>query len=193
MTPADEATFCALWQQGLSQDAIAQRLGIPIGTVKSRAHTLAHTGKLTPRPRGGAYPRQKALARQEDPPAPARAPAPPPADAALPTRDPPAITFLAVPEVRELIHTVTDLVARVAALEAGTRDGTRTPPAPASPPAGTRTPGTIKQWTVRLSQPLIEAVKVQAATEGKEPSHLVEQLLWTALTDRRSAAPSRPT
>jgi hypothetical protein len=87
MTPADEATFCALWQQGLSQDAIAQRLGIPIGTVKSRAHTLAHTGKLTPRPRGGAYPRQKALARQEDPPAPARAPAPPPADAALPTRD----------------------------------------------------------------------------------------------------------
>jgi hypothetical protein len=126
MTPADEATFCALWQQGLSQDAIAQRLGIPIGTVKSRAHTLAHTGKLTPRPRGGAYPRQKALARQEDPPAPARAPAPPPADAALPTRDPPAITFLAVPEVRELIHTVTDLVARVAALEAGTRDGTRT-------------------------------------------------------------------
>jgi hypothetical protein len=76
MTPADEATFCALWQQGLSQDAIAQRLGIPIGTVKSRAHTLAHTGKLTPRPRGGAYPRQKALARQEDPPAPARAPAP---------------------------------------------------------------------------------------------------------------------
>jgi hypothetical protein len=82
--------------------------------------------------------------------------------------------------VRELIHTVTDLVARVAALEAGTRDGTRTP-------------GTIKQWTVRLSQPLIEAVKVQAATEGKEPSHLVEQLLWTALTDRRSAAPSRPT
>jgi hypothetical protein len=180
MTPADEATFCALWQQGLSQDAFAQRLGIPIGTVKSRAHTLAHTGKLTPRPRGGAYPRQKALARQEDPPAPARAPAPPPADAALPTRDPPAITFLAVPEVRELIHTVTDLVARVAALEAGTRDGTRTP-------------GTIKQWTVRLSQPLIEAVKVQAATEGKEPSHLVEQLLWTALTDRRSAAPSRPT
>jgi hypothetical protein len=55
---------------------------------------------------------------------------------------------------------------------------------PASPPAGTRTPGTIKQWTVRLSQLLIEAAKVQAATEGKEPSHLVEELLWTALNNR---------
>jgi hypothetical protein len=65
MTPADEATFIALWQQGLSQDAIAQQLGCPVGTVKSRAHTLAHQGKIQARPRGGAYPHQKALARQE--------------------------------------------------------------------------------------------------------------------------------
>jgi transposase len=64
MTPADETEFIALWSLGLSQDAIAHRLGIPIGTVKSRAHTLAHAGKLTPRPRGGAYPRQKALAAE---------------------------------------------------------------------------------------------------------------------------------
>ena len=89
---------------------------------------------------------------------------------------------MAVPEVRELIHTVKDLVARVAALEDGTRGGTRTTPAPARPPAGTRTPGTIKQWTVRLSQSLIEAVKTQATAEGKEPSHLVEELLWRALS-----------
>jgi hypothetical protein len=96
---------------------------------------------------------------------------------------------MAVPEVRELIHRVKGLVARVAALEDGTRRSTRTPPAPARPPAGTRTPGTIKQWTVRLSLPLIEAVKAQAATEGKEPSHVVEELLWTALTDRRASMP----
>jgi predicted DNA binding CopG/RHH family protein len=42
----------------------------------------------------------------------------------------------------------------------------------------------IKQWTVRLSQALIKAVKAQAAAEGKEPSHLVEEVLWQALTDR---------
>jgi hypothetical protein len=57
---------------------------------------------------------------------PVQAPAPPPADSALPTRDPPAITFMAVPEVCELIHTVKDLVARVSALEDGTRGATRT-------------------------------------------------------------------
>jgi DNA-directed RNA polymerase specialized sigma24 family protein len=36
MTPADEATFIQLWQDGASQQALAARLGIPLGTVKSR-------------------------------------------------------------------------------------------------------------------------------------------------------------
>jgi predicted DNA binding CopG/RHH family protein len=42
---------------------------------------------------------------------------------------------------------------------------------------------------VRLSQPLIEAVKAQAAAEGKEPSHLVEEVLWQGLNDRRVSHP----
>jgi hypothetical protein len=70
MTPADEARFIEFWQQGLSQDDMAQRLGIPRGTVSSRAYTLVRQGKIQPRPRGGAYPRQKALAQQGDPPVP---------------------------------------------------------------------------------------------------------------------------
>jgi hypothetical protein len=90
---------------------------------------------------------------------------------------------MAVPEVRELIHTVKDLVARVAALEVGTRDSTRTTPAPASPPAGTRTPGSIEQWTVRLSKALIERIKAEAAAVDKPPSHLLEELAWQALND----------
>jgi hypothetical protein len=32
-----------------------------------------------------------------------------------------------------------------------------------------------------LSHSLIDAVKAQATTEGEEPSHLVEELLWQAL------------
>jgi hypothetical protein len=188
MTPAEqEATLIALWTEGLELTEIAQRLGIPRGTVSSRATALRKRGvALAKRPQGGAYPSQRAKARMLPEGTPAPPPAPPPADSALPTRDPPAITFLAVPEVRELIHTVQDLVARVATLEASTRDGTR--PAPASPPA-TPPRADIKQWTVRLSYALIEAVKGQATIEGKEPSHLVEELLWQALTDRGPSTP----
>ena len=75
MTPTAEARVIALWQQGLSHEAMAQALGIPLGTVSSRAYTLVRQGKIKPRPRGGPSPTQKALARQDG--TPARAPAPP--------------------------------------------------------------------------------------------------------------------
>lgn len=78
MTPAEqEATFIALWTQGLEIAVMAQRLGIPKGTVQSRAHGLQQRGLIQPRPKGGAYPRRKALARQEGTPATPTAPAPP--------------------------------------------------------------------------------------------------------------------
>src|SRR4051794_7243689 len=64
MTP-DEATFIVLWTQGLEIAAIAQRLGIPKRTVQSRAHRLQQRKLIQPRPKGEAYPRQKALARQD--------------------------------------------------------------------------------------------------------------------------------
>jgi hypothetical protein len=40
VTPADEARFIALWNAGTETAAIAQQLGIPVGTVSSRAHRL---------------------------------------------------------------------------------------------------------------------------------------------------------
>jgi hypothetical protein len=86
---------------------------------------------------------------------------------------------VAVPEIRALMSTVKDLSARVAALENGTRGTTRAHPRV-----------DIKQWTVRLSQALIDTVKAQAKAEGKEPSHLVEECLWQVLSDRRSSTPS---
>jgi hypothetical protein len=63
MTAAEESRFIALWQQGLTTDAMAAALGIPRGTVATRAKRLAAQGKIQPRPRGGAYPRQKVLER----------------------------------------------------------------------------------------------------------------------------------
>jgi len=52
MTPADEATFIQLWEQGASYKAIAQALRCPLGTVASRSAALAAQGKIQPRPRG---------------------------------------------------------------------------------------------------------------------------------------------
>ena len=40
MTPAGEARFIQLWTQGVEQTAIAQALGLPRGTVSSRAMVL---------------------------------------------------------------------------------------------------------------------------------------------------------
>jgi hypothetical protein len=37
MTPADEAHFIQLWQQGASYRDLAQALGCPLGTVASRS------------------------------------------------------------------------------------------------------------------------------------------------------------
>jgi transposase len=65
MTHAEAATFIALWTEGLTTDAIAQHLNIPRGTVQSWAHRLQQRGLIQPRPKGGAYPRQKALAPQD--------------------------------------------------------------------------------------------------------------------------------
>jgi hypothetical protein len=52
VTPTAEQEFITLWQQGLSHDAMAERLGCPVGTIKSRAHRLQQQGVIQPRPRG---------------------------------------------------------------------------------------------------------------------------------------------
>jgi hypothetical protein len=59
MTSAEEQKFIRLWQQGRTSAAIAQALGVPLGTSSSRPHTLQRQGKIQPRPRGGAYPTQR--------------------------------------------------------------------------------------------------------------------------------------
>ena len=70
MTPAEEARFIALWQEGLTCPEIAQRLGIPPGTARSRAYALQQQGKISPRPRGG----RRIPARQEGTPPPVQRP-----------------------------------------------------------------------------------------------------------------------
>lgn len=56
MTPTEKAEFIALWTEGLEIAEIAERLGIPKGTVQSRAHRPQQRGLTQLRPQGGAYP-----------------------------------------------------------------------------------------------------------------------------------------
>jgi hypothetical protein len=76
MTPDTEQKFIALWQQGLSHEVMAQRLGCPVGTVKSRSYTLVRQGKIQPRQPGRAAPQPTAPARQQRAPAQSSAYAP---------------------------------------------------------------------------------------------------------------------
>jgi hypothetical protein len=188
VTPADEATFIALWQQGLSQDAIAQRLGIPIGTVKSRAHTLAHAGKLTPRPRGGVYPRQKALARSESQGvstdtsgvSPRVSPDTPPVQYLPPSQD----------EMRPLLQDILQELRQLTGALA-VRVSTDTPGVPrdtrgVSSLVSVRTPlpaerGKSVRWNLHLSEQLRTCIKAKAEARGLQDSQMVEELLWLAL------------
>jgi hypothetical protein len=177
MTPTDEATFITLWNAGMETAEIARQLGIPRGTVASRAHALRQQGKIQGRPKGGNYPRQKALARQNDTPAPHAPPAPPAPPAS------PAVTFVAVPEIQEILSIVKELQTRVVSLEQ-----TRVTPAlPVSPatPATPAPPATerkdVQQWTVRLSKALIDHLKAVAYERRTPPSQLLEELVWHAL------------
>ena len=68
MTPAEEARFIALWNTGTATAAIAQQLGIPVGTVSSRAYSLVRQGKIQPRPKGGIIPGSASRGDRKGPP-----------------------------------------------------------------------------------------------------------------------------
>jgi hypothetical protein len=67
VTPAEETRVIALWQAGIETAEIGRHLGIPHGTVASRAHALRQQGKIQARPKGGNYPRSKAKVRHVPP------------------------------------------------------------------------------------------------------------------------------
>jgi hypothetical protein len=189
MTPTDEATFITLWQQGLSQDAIAQRLGIPIGTVKSRAHTLAHAGKLTPRPRGGAYPRQKALARPESRGvspdtsgvSPRVSPDTPPVQYLPPSQGEfSPLLHEILQELRHLTGALADWVSTdTPGVPRDTHGVSRRVPARTPLPAER---GKSVRWNLHLSEQLRTCIKAKAEARGLQDSQMVEELLWLALS-----------
>jgi DNA-binding Lrp family transcriptional regulator len=189
MTTADEAQFIALWNQGLEIAAIAQRLGIPKGTVQSRAHRLQQRGLIQPRPKGGAYPRRKALARQDS----TGVSTDTPGVSAQVSPDTPPMQYLPPGQgemlpllhdiLQELRHLTGGLAARVSSDTSGVhRD---TPRVSAGVSARTPLPaerGKSVRWNLHLSEGLRERIKALAAARGLQDSQMVEELLWLALS-----------
>jgi hypothetical protein len=203
MTPAEEDRFITLWSQGLTQTAIAAQLGIPPGTARSRAYTLQQQGKIQPRPRGGASPKQKAQTRvpAEGPPStvhPATVDRPPStADPA-----PSTVDHLRADLQAALTAALRPVLERLDALETGLarpRPEDR-PPSTVHPdtvdgPPSHRPPSTVDpetwelkqrkhsvRWTVYVPQAMQEELQRRAAARGQNPSLLVQEALarWLA-------------
>jgi hypothetical protein len=181
MTPNDEARFIALWQQGLSHEAMAQRLGCPVGTVKSRSYTLVRQGKIQPRQPGRAAPQPTAPARQR------RAPVQRPVQAldtgAVSSVDTDAVQGLdtgAVQrldrlegEVQGLMHVVRSLVERLDTPAVQTPvQITTLPPWPK---------GKAVRWNLWIHEAIREEITRLAAERDLSPSQLVQEMLWKAL------------
>jgi hypothetical protein len=205
MTPAEEARFIALWTQEASYRELAQALGCALGTVGSRAAALVAQGKIQPRPRGGAYPRQKAQAALTEvsgdtPRVSARVSTDPPRRSTRVSRrvsdDTHPVQYLP-PSQGELSPLLQDLLQELRHLTSALADrvSTDTPEVHSDTPrvsrgvsrgVSTRTPlpaerGKSIRWNLHLSEGLRERIKARAKARGLQDSQMVEELLWLAL------------
>jgi DNA-binding transcriptional MocR family regulator len=200
MTPAEEVRFIDLWSQGASYAALAAALVIPSGTVASRAATLQRQGKIVKRPRGGAYPTQKAQGRSGGERGPSTVhPAPSTVDPV-----PSTVSHLQADLTAALTAALQPVLARLEALETGLtpRPHEDRPPSTVHPDIVDGLPSTVyrlpstvhpdtwelKQlkhsvrWTVYVPQAMREELQRRAAALGQNPSLLVQEALarWLA-------------
>jgi hypothetical protein len=195
-----EPEFIRLWQAGATQAAIAQALGIPVGTVKSRAHTLQQQGTIQGRPRGGLVPGQRAVQKAGQP-IDTGAEHSVDTDAeqrmdtgavsrvdigAVQTLDTGAVQRLdrLEVEVQGLTILVTSLVERL-----------EHPPGPTPVQISALPPypkGKAVRWNLWLLEVIREELTTVAAARDMAPSQLVQEVLWQWLTDRRATREPTP-
>jgi hypothetical protein len=188
MTPAEEAEFIALWTEGLTCPAIAQRLNIPPGTARSRAYTLQQQGKLDHRPRGG----RRTPARQEGTPA---TPAPRPVQSAVQGAEHMHLNSAEPLAVQSAVQTlqgdVEALKAQVSTLahmvrELAERPVQSTVQITALPPMP---PSKATRWNLWLPTLLQEEISRIAVDRGIPASQLVKEWLWEKLHPLLSSTP----
>jgi hypothetical protein len=187
-----EPEFIRLWERGATQAAIAEALGIPVGTVKSRAHTLQQQGKIQSRPRGGAYPTLRAR-QQGDVARGVSEKTPGVSYRALGVLEgvsaevlPPSPPAPSSPEMTPLLQ---EILQELRTLTQGlaTRVSDQTPQVSRSTP-GVREGVSLgprektERWNLHLPKDLIAKTKTKAKELGIPPSELVAEVLrrWLA-------------
>jgi hypothetical protein len=166
MTPAEETRFIALWQQGLTTDAIAQQLGIVAGTARSRAYTLQQQGKIGPRPRGGRRQRTVQNGVEHG-----------------------AVQVQIGAELPIPAAIVEELTRVWAAIDALCQDVHRPVQSPVQslpePLFDDPADNTTERWNLYLKRGLRVRIEALAQARGVAPSRVVQELLWHALSDAR--------
>jgi len=202
MTPSDEAEalLIELWNQGLEIATIAERLGIPRGTVSSRATALRKRGvALAKRPQGGAYPSQRAKARQEGPPAPVQSGAEQTVMhgaqsvqiSAVHAHDTGAqmVQTSAEPPIPATL--AAELGRLWAAIDALRQDIHRpvheTVQSLPEPLFDDPVDNATERWNLYLKHGLRVQIEAVAQARGVAPSRVVTELLFQALCDRRAS------
>jgi len=180
MTPAEEQEFIELWQQGLTCPKIAQRLDIPPGTARSRAYTLQQQGKIAARPRGGARIRQGTVHDMVQ-------------SSAVHAHLHGAVQVQNSAEAPIPAALTAELGRLWAAIDALRQDMHRpvheTVQSLPEPLFDDPMDNTTERWNLYLKHGLRVRIEMLAQARGVAPSRVVQELLWTALTDRRPSTP----
>jgi hypothetical protein len=192
-----EPEFIQLWQEGASYREIAQALGCSLGTVASRSAALAARGKIQPRPRGGR--RAKALQGTVHDPVQSSAGHAPDTGAQTvqsgavhaPLHGAVQVQNSAEPPIPAVL--AEELGRLWAAIEALRQDVHRpvhaTVQSLPEPLFDDPADNATERWNLYLKRGLRVRIEALAQARGVAPSRVVQELLWTALSDRRSSMP----
>jgi hypothetical protein len=188
-----EPEFIRLWERGATHPQLAQALGCPVGTVKSRAHRLQQQGKIQARPRGGLVPVQP--------------PGQPTDTGAVHSVDTDAEQHIDTGAVQSVDigaeHRLdTAAVQRLDRLEAEVQGLTvlvkslvdrLEHPAGPTPVQRSALPPYPKSKAVRWNLWILETIRAEIASLAAErelsPSQLMQEVLWQWLTERRRSTP----
>jgi len=182
-----EPEFIELWTAGVEASEIARRLGIPLGTVHSRAGRLRREGKVEARPRGGNYPTVRAHARQADASPPVQNPAQRSVHSAVQgLHGAVQVQDSAEPPIPATI--ATELTRLWAAIEALREDVHRpvqeTVQSFPEPMFDDPAENATERWNLYLKRGLRVRIEALAQARGVPPSRVVQEILWQALSDR---------